>query len=85
MSDNIHYRSLAVGTKAGYSLYSLGSVDSTLDKIYTCPTEEIFLIERLFESSLVAIVAQRAPRKLKVCADYINCCVCLNNVYMSVS
>ncbi|XP_065360987.1 WD repeat domain phosphoinositide-interacting protein 2 isoform X2 [Calliphora vicina] len=64
---NQNVTSLAVGTKAGYSLYSLGSVDNTLDKIYTCPAEEIFLIERLFESSLVAIVAQRAPRKLKVC------------------
>ncbi|XP_046807544.1 WD repeat domain phosphoinositide-interacting protein 2 isoform X2 [Lucilia cuprina] len=64
---NQNVTSLAVGTKSGYSLYSLGSVDNTLDKIYTCPTEEIFLIERLFESSLVAIVAQRAPRKLKVC------------------
>ncbi|XP_061398888.1 WD repeat domain phosphoinositide-interacting protein 2 isoform X2 [Musca vetustissima] len=64
---NQNITSLAVGTKSGYSLYSLGSVDNTLDKIYTCPTEEIFLIERLFESSLVAIVSQRAPRKLKVC------------------
>ncbi|XP_073843195.1 autophagy-related 18a isoform X4 [Musca autumnalis] len=64
---NQNITSLAVGTKSGYSLYSLGSVDNTLDKIYTCPTEEIFLIERLFESSLVAIVSQKAPRKLKVC------------------
>ncbi|XP_005187856.1 WD repeat domain phosphoinositide-interacting protein 2 isoform X1 [Musca domestica] len=64
---NQNITSLAVGTKSGYSLYSLGSVDNTLDKIYTCPTEEIFLIERLFESSLVAIVSQRTPRKLKVC------------------
>lgn len=59
--------SLAVATKSGYSLYTLNSVDSTLDKIYTCQTDEIFLIERLFESSLVAIVSQRSPRKLKVC------------------
>ncbi|KAL9903221.1 WD repeat domain phosphoinositide-interacting protein 2 isoform X2 [Glossina fuscipes] len=63
---NQNTTSLAVATKSGYSLYSLGSVDSTLDKIYTCPTEEIFLIERLFESSLVAIVSQRSPRKLKL-------------------
>lgn len=55
-----------MATKSGYSLYSLGSVDSVLDKIYNCSTEEIFLIERLFESSLVAIVSQRSPRKLKV-------------------
>ncbi|XP_037934396.1 WD repeat domain phosphoinositide-interacting protein 2 isoform X1 [Teleopsis dalmanni] len=64
---NQNVTSLAVATKAGYSLYSLGSIDSTLDKIYSCPSEEIFLIERLFESSLVAIVSQKAPRKLRVC------------------
>lgn len=61
------FSSLAVATSGGYSLYSLGSVDSTLDKIYHTKSDELFLIERLFESSLVAIVSQRAPRKLKVC------------------
>ncbi|XP_030386399.1 WD repeat domain phosphoinositide-interacting protein 2 isoform X2 [Scaptodrosophila lebanonensis] len=64
---NQNITSLAVATGSGYSLYSLGSVDSTLDKIYNTTTDEIFLIERLFESSLVAIVSQRSPRKLKVC------------------
>ncbi|XP_034655294.1 WD repeat domain phosphoinositide-interacting protein 2 isoform X2 [Drosophila subobscura] len=64
---NQNITSLAVATSGGYSLYSLGSVDSTLDKIYHTKSDELFLIERLFESSLVAIVSQRAPRKLKVC------------------
>ncbi|XP_036335995.1 WD repeat domain phosphoinositide-interacting protein 2-like isoform X2 [Rhagoletis pomonella] len=64
---NQNVTSLAVATKSGYSLYSLSSVDLTLDKLYSCQTDEIFLIERLFESSLVAIVSQRSPRKLKVC------------------
>nr|XP_016934214.1 WD repeat domain phosphoinositide-interacting protein 2 isoform X1 [Drosophila suzukii] len=64
---NQNITSLAVATSGGYSLYSLGSVDSTLDKIYHTRSDELFLIERLFESSLVAIVSQRAPRKLKVC------------------
>lgn len=64
---NQNITSLAVATKSGYSLYSFGSIDSTLDKIYSCQSEEIFLIERLFESSLVAIVSLKAPRKLKVC------------------
>ncbi|XP_032593312.1 WD repeat domain phosphoinositide-interacting protein 2 isoform X3 [Drosophila grimshawi] len=64
---NQNITSLAVATSGSYSLYSLGSVDSTLDKIYTTKSDDLFLIERLFESSLVAIVSQRAPRKLKVC------------------
>ncbi|KAM8710664.1 hypothetical protein ACLKA7_017311 [Drosophila subpalustris] len=64
---NQNITSLAVATSGSYSLYSLGSVDSTLDKIYHTKSDDLFLIERLFESSLVAIVSQRAPRKLKVC------------------
>ncbi|XP_030560916.1 WD repeat domain phosphoinositide-interacting protein 2 isoform X3 [Drosophila novamexicana] len=64
---NQNITSLAVATSGSYSLYSLGSVDSTLDKIYNTKCDDLFLIERLFESSLVAIVSQRAPRKLKVC------------------
>ncbi|XP_060660429.1 WD repeat domain phosphoinositide-interacting protein 2 isoform X3 [Drosophila nasuta] len=64
---NQNITSLAVATNGNYSLYSLGSVDSTLDKIYHTKSDDLFLIERLFESSLVAIVSQRAPRKLKVC------------------
>ncbi|XP_017840688.1 WD repeat domain phosphoinositide-interacting protein 2 isoform X3 [Drosophila busckii] len=64
---NQNTTSLAVATSGSYSLYSLGSVDSTLDKIYHTKSDDLFLIERLFESSLVAIVSQRAPRKLKVC------------------
>ncbi|KRG07673.1 WD repeat domain phosphoinositide-interacting protein 2 isoform X3 [Drosophila mojavensis] len=64
---NQNITSLAVATSGSYSLYSLSSVDSTLDKIYNTKSDDLFLIERLFESSLVAIVSQRAPRKLKVC------------------
>ena len=30
-------------------------------------TEDVYIAERLFSSSLVAIVSQSAPRKLKVC------------------
>lgn len=62
----VFFRSLSVASKSGYSLFSLSSVDSSLDKIYHCPSDEVFIIERLFESSLVAIVSLKAPRKLKV-------------------
>lgn len=58
--------SLAVGGKSGYKLYSLNSVDN-LDKIYSNGTEDSCLVERLFSSSLVAVVSLAAPRKLKVC------------------
>ncbi|XP_035907988.1 WD repeat domain phosphoinositide-interacting protein 2 [Anopheles stephensi] len=59
--------SLAVGSKNGYSLFSLNSVDQNLDQIYTSLGEDICLVERLFSSSLVAVVSLNAPRKLKVC------------------
>lgn len=59
-------RSLAVGSKNGFSLFSLNSIDSSLEEIYTSPGEEINIVERLFSSSLVAVVSLNAPRKLKV-------------------
>ncbi|XP_055627550.1 WD repeat domain phosphoinositide-interacting protein 2 [Toxorhynchites rutilus septentrionalis] len=59
--------SLAVGSRNGYSLFSLNSVDANLDLIYHSAKEEIVLVERLFGSSLVAVVSLNAPRKLKVC------------------
>lgn len=59
--------SLAVGSKAGYKLFSLNSVEK-LEEIYDyAETEDICIVERLFSSSLVAIVSLSAPRKLKVC------------------
>ncbi|KAH8406873.1 hypothetical protein KR222_009638 [Zaprionus bogoriensis] len=64
---NQNITSLAAATSGGYSLYSLGSIDSTLDKIYHTKSDNLFLVERLFESSLLAIVSQSAPRKLRVC------------------
>lgn len=59
-------RSLAVGSKSGFSLFSLSSIDSSLEEIYTSLGEEISIVERLFSSSLVAVVSLNAPRKLKV-------------------
>uniref|UniRef100_A0A670ZNS5 Uncharacterized protein n=1 Tax=Pseudonaja textilis TaxID=8673 RepID=A0A670ZNS5_PSETE len=59
--------SLAVGSVLGYKFFSLSSVDK-LEQIYECnDTEDVCIVERLFSSSLVAIVSLRAPRKLKVC------------------
>ncbi|KAK4036417.1 WD repeat domain phosphoinositide-interacting protein 2 isoform X1 [Daphnia magna] len=61
--------SLAVGTKECYRLFSLSSVDR-LDLIYESSSEldeDVCLVERLFSSSLVAVVSLSSPRKLKVC------------------
>lgn len=57
---------MAVGSKNGYSLFTLNSVDSSLEEIYSSQGEDICLVERLFSSSLVAVVSLNAPRKLKV-------------------
>ncbi|GBM72864.1 WD repeat domain phosphoinositide-interacting protein 2 [Araneus ventricosus] len=58
--------SLAVGTKKGYKLYSFNHLDE-LEVIHTNEVEDIRIIERLFSSSLVALVTISSPRKLKVC------------------
>lgn len=58
--------SLAVGTRTGYKLFSLSSVDR-LEQIYQNDGEDVCIVERLFSSSLVAIVSLSSPRKLKIC------------------
>lgn len=58
-----------MGTKVFYRLYSLSSVDR-LDLIYESNSEvdgDVSIVERLFSSSLVAVVSLSSPRKLKVC------------------
>jgi autophagy-related protein 18 len=62
----IFYRSLAVGTRTGYRLYQISSSEK-LEEIYNCDGEDIWIVERLFASSLVAVVSLSAPRKLRVC------------------
>lgn len=58
--------SLAVGTRVGYKLFSLGSIER-LEEIHDYDKGDVCIVERLFSSSLVAIVSLSAPRKLKVC------------------
>lgn len=48
-------------------MYALNTVDSNLEEIYSSQSEDICLVERLFSSSLVAVVSLNSPRKLKVC------------------
>jgi autophagy-related protein 18 len=42
-------------------------VDQQLEELYSNSGDDICLVERLFSSSLLAIVSMNAPRKLKVC------------------
>jgi len=58
--------SLAIGTRTGYKLFSLNSVDK-LDLIYESPCRDVSIVERLFSSSLIALVSQSSPRRLRVC------------------
>lgn len=58
--------SLAVGSKKGFRLYSFSQTDE-LELIHENTTDDVRIVERLFSSSLVALVTISAPRKLKVC------------------
>ncbi|KAK4321095.1 hypothetical protein Pmani_008079 [Petrolisthes manimaculis] len=63
---NQDHSSLGVGTKTGYKLFSLTSVDK-VEHICENVNEDTCIVERLFSSSLVAVVSLSSPRKLKVC------------------
>jgi len=58
--------SLAIGTKTGYKLFSLNSLEK-LDIIYESACRDVTIVERLFSSSLLALVSQTSPRRLRVC------------------
>uniref|UniRef100_A0A674B128 WD repeat domain, phosphoinositide interacting 1 n=1 Tax=Salmo trutta TaxID=8032 RepID=A0A674B128_SALTR len=57
--------SLSVGTKTGYKLFSVTSVDK-LDCIYESETPDVYIVERLFSSSLVVVVSLSIPRRMNV-------------------
>ena len=57
--------SIAVGSRTGYKLFQLSDVDK-INSIYE-GSDDACCIERLFSSSLLAIVTMSAPRKLKIC------------------
>lgn len=55
------------GSSSGYHLFSL-TPDDGIDEIYASRSgQETCLVDRLFSSSLVAVVTVSAPRKLIVC------------------
>merc|ERR1712130_105424 len=56
---------VAVGTPEGYSLYSLNSTD-VLDPVYKSDERDVYIAERLFSSSLVAVVSGASPRTPRI-------------------
>ncbi|CAF2550436.1 unnamed protein product [Rotaria sp. Silwood2] len=58
--------SLAMGTPNSYSLFTIGQ-ENRIDEIHYCAYDSVYIFERLFSSSLIALVSTQAPRKLKVC------------------
>ncbi|XP_072311679.1 WD repeat domain phosphoinositide-interacting protein 1-like [Eucyclogobius newberryi] len=65
-SFNQDTTSLSMGTKTGYRLFSVTSVDK-LDLIHEgveCP--DVYIVERLFSSSLVVVVSLSMPRRMNV-------------------
>ncbi|KAM6175758.1 WD repeat domain phosphoinositide-interacting protein 1 isoform 2-T2 [Erethizon dorsatum] len=65
-SFNQDCTSLAIGTKAGYKLFSLSSVEQ-LDQVHgNNEIPDVYIVERLFSSSLVVVVSHTKPRQMNV-------------------
>ncbi|KAB7498848.1 WD repeat domain phosphoinositide-interacting protein 2, partial [Armadillidium nasatum] len=63
---NQDYTSIGVGTRKGYKLFTIAS-DDKIEEICENACEDTCIVERLFSSSLVAVVSLSSPRKLQVC------------------
>jgi len=57
---------VAVGTNTGYSLFTLNSTDA-LEPVHQSDEPDVYIAERLFSSSLVAVVSSSNGRTLRVC------------------
>ncbi|XP_033039765.1 WD repeat domain phosphoinositide-interacting protein 1 isoform X2 [Trachypithecus francoisi] len=65
-SFNQDCTSLAIGAKAGYKLFSLSSVEQ-LDQVHgSNEIPDVYIVERLFSSSLVVVVSHTKPRQMNV-------------------
>lgn len=59
------FRSLVAGSSSGYHLFAL-TPDDGIEEIYASRSgQDTCLVDRLFSSSLVAIVTVAAPRLVK--------------------
>ncbi|XP_073350219.1 WD repeat domain phosphoinositide-interacting protein 1 isoform X1 [Pagrus major] len=65
-SFNQDSTSLALGTKTGYKLFSLTMVEK-LDCIHeSAETPDVYIVERLFSSSLVVVVSTNMPQRMNI-------------------
>uniref|UniRef100_A0A3P9P4R9 WD repeat domain, phosphoinositide interacting 1 n=1 Tax=Poecilia reticulata TaxID=8081 RepID=A0A3P9P4R9_POERE len=65
-SFNQDSTSLALGTRSGYQLFSLTSVEK-LDCIHeSANTPDVYIVERLFSSSLVVVVSAAMPQRMNI-------------------
>lgn len=64
-SFNQDSTSLALGTRTGYKLFSLTTVEK-LDCINESETPEVYIVERLFSSSLVVVVSAATPQRMNI-------------------
>lgn len=65
-SFNQDSTSLALGTRTGYKLFSLTSVEK-LDCIHeSANTPDVYIVERLFSSSLVVMVSAAMPQRMNI-------------------
>ncbi|XP_075888600.1 WD repeat domain phosphoinositide-interacting protein 1 [Nelusetta ayraudi] len=64
-SFNQDSTSLAVGTKTGYKLFSLTMVEK-LDCVHESETPDVYIVERLFSSSLVVVVSTAMPQRMNI-------------------
>ncbi|XP_036004452.1 WD repeat domain phosphoinositide-interacting protein 1 isoform X1 [Fundulus heteroclitus] len=65
-SFNQDSTSLAMGTRSGYKLFSLTSVEK-LDCIHeSANTPDVYIVERLFSSSLVVVVSAAMPQRMNI-------------------
>lgn len=64
-SFNQDSTSLALGTRTGYKLFSLTAVEK-LDCIHESETPDVFIVERLFSSSLVVVVSSAVPERMNI-------------------
>ncbi|XP_061567555.1 WD repeat domain phosphoinositide-interacting protein 1 isoform X2 [Cololabis saira] len=65
VSFNQDSTSLALGTRTGYKLFSLTTVEK-LDCIHESEVPDVYIVERLFSSSLVVVVSAATPQRMNI-------------------
>ncbi|CAG5898534.1 unnamed protein product [Menidia menidia] len=64
-SFNQDSTSLALGTRTGYKLFSLTMAEK-VDCIHESETPDVYIVERLFSSSLVVVVSATMPQRMNI-------------------